>query len=281
MFGIFYKNLILTILTLGIYRFWAKTRERRFIWANTHIDGEGFEYTGTGKELFLGFLKAVVVLVPLFAALEVIDIFVLDESMIGTAILGAVRVVLILGLVYAGTFAARKYRMSRTTWRGIRLHQAGSIWTYAGTALLGMLLVVLTLGLYLPFLQVRLMRYELGNLRFGSAPFRFTGEGKDLLRRFRRVWIALAIVVAGPGAGTFVFGNPMAFTDPAAPSTAGRWSLCSAFCRCSDPFGRAAFPLVPGQGLSLPGGARFHSTGLAFAMPNLTGWRIFRLMVGN
>ena len=42
---------------------------------------------------------------------------------------------------------------------GIRLQQDGSIWTYAGTALLGLLFTVLTLGLYLPFLQVKLIRY--------------------------------------------------------------------------------------------------------------------------
>jgi uncharacterized membrane protein YjgN (DUF898 family) len=195
-FGIFYKNLILTLLTLGIYRFWAKTRERRFIWGNTRIDGEPFEYTGTGKELFLGFLKAVAILVPLFVGLQLIELFVLDESLIGVAILVGARLVLILGLVHAGTFAARRYRMSRTTWRGVRFQQDGSMWRYAGVALLGMLLTVLTLGLYLPFLQARLMRYEIGNLRFGTAPFRFAGAGKTLFKAFLRIWLIIAVLVA-------------------------------------------------------------------------------------
>jgi uncharacterized membrane protein YjgN (DUF898 family) len=274
MFGIFYKNLILTVLTLGIYRFWAKTRERRFLWANTHIDGEGFEYTGNGRELFLGFLKAVVVLVPLFGGLELVELFVLDESMIGIAVLGAVRTLLILGLVYAGSFAARKYRMSRTTWRGIRLQQDGSIWTYAGTALLGLLFTVLTLGLYLPFLQVKLMRYELANLRFGTASFGFTGEGRDLLQRFVFVWIVLAILIGGFGGGIALVYFDGALDGDRAQALLGLLPL--------------ALILVAGP-LFLWYHARVYRfqaehtslENLTFAMPDLTGWRIFRLILGN
>src|SRR5262245_26897471 len=102
MFGIFYKNLFLTIFTLGIYRFWAKTRLRRFQWTNTRIDGEGFEYTGSGKELFLGFLKAVVILVPVFGGLELIQLFLFSESMVGFVVVSVVRTILVIGLIYAG-----------------------------------------------------------------------------------------------------------------------------------------------------------------------------------
>ncbi len=47
-------NLLLTILTLGIYHFWAKTNIRKYLWDKTRFDGEPFEYTGTGGELFMG-----------------------------------------------------------------------------------------------------------------------------------------------------------------------------------------------------------------------------------
>lgn len=58
LYVLFIKNLLLTIITLGIYRFWAKTRVRRYLWSHTSLFGDRFEYTGTGKELFLGFLIA-------------------------------------------------------------------------------------------------------------------------------------------------------------------------------------------------------------------------------
>ena len=49
-------NLVLNLITLTIYRFWAKTNVRRHICSCTHIDGEALEYTGKGSELFIGAL---------------------------------------------------------------------------------------------------------------------------------------------------------------------------------------------------------------------------------
>jgi uncharacterized membrane protein YjgN (DUF898 family) len=268
LFGIFYKNLILTLITLGIYRFWAKTRERRFIWGNTRIDGEPFDYIGTGKELFLGFLKAVVILVPLFVALQLVEIFILDESLIGIAVLVVVRAVLIVGLVYAGTFAARRYRMSRTTWRGVRFQQNGSMWRYAGMALLGMLLTVLTLGLYLPFLQARLMRYELANLKFGSASFCFDGTGKELFQQFLKVWIipvTLCVIAAidifiGRMTSNFSFVQLIPLLMVLVIGLCALWYQAKVY-------------RFQAQHTALED--------LRFAMPYLTGWGLFKLMVGN
>ena len=61
-FGLSLKVAFLTLLTLGIYRFWGKSRIRRYIWSSAELDGDRFEYTGTGLEKFLGFLMAVVFL---------------------------------------------------------------------------------------------------------------------------------------------------------------------------------------------------------------------------
>jgi len=275
LFGIFFKNLFLTILTLGIYRFWAKTRERRFLWANTQIDDEGFEYTGTGKELFLGFLKAVAVLVPLFVGLQLVELFVLDENFVGIAVLGAVRLVLILGLVYAGAFAAHKYRMSRTTWRGIRFQQDGSMWCYAGMALLGLLLTPLTLGLYLPFLQTRLMRYETGNLRFGTAHFRFTGEGKTLFKLFLRVWLTFIVLVLVVAFGILGIGMSQMQMQKETAVVLGSLIplLIIVILAPLSLWYQARAAHFRAENTSLEG--------LAFAMPRLTGYRLFNLLVGN
>src|SRR3954471_14113917 len=59
-------NLLLTIVTLGIYRFWAKARERRYLWSRTRFIDETLEWTGTGKEMFIGALIVFLVLLPIF-----------------------------------------------------------------------------------------------------------------------------------------------------------------------------------------------------------------------
>ncbi len=60
------RGALLQVVTLGIYRFWLTTDARRFLWANTEIDGDSLEYTGTAIELFLGFLIAIALLVPVY-----------------------------------------------------------------------------------------------------------------------------------------------------------------------------------------------------------------------
>ena len=62
-----FPNLLLTIVTLGFYRFWATKRERDYLWSQTEFIDERLEWTGTGMELFIGFLIVTLFLgVPFF-----------------------------------------------------------------------------------------------------------------------------------------------------------------------------------------------------------------------
>lgn len=56
-YKIWIKNLILSVITLFIYRAWAKTRMRKYLWSHIKVNGHALTYTGTGKELFRGFIK--------------------------------------------------------------------------------------------------------------------------------------------------------------------------------------------------------------------------------
>src|SRR5918996_520020 len=60
------RGAVLLLFTLGIYRFWLATDQRRFLWANPEISGDALEYTGTARELLIGFLVAIAVLVPIY-----------------------------------------------------------------------------------------------------------------------------------------------------------------------------------------------------------------------
>src|SRR5436309_10406344 len=62
------RGAVLLMFTLGIYRFWLTTDIRRFLWSNTELAGESFEYTGTAGELVLGFLVAIAILAPINVA---------------------------------------------------------------------------------------------------------------------------------------------------------------------------------------------------------------------
>ncbi|HHH55043.1 MAG TPA: DUF898 domain-containing protein [Bacteroidetes bacterium] len=58
-FKIWIVNILLTIITLGIYYPWAKVRNKRYFYANSNLSDRNFEYHATGKQLFIGFLIAV------------------------------------------------------------------------------------------------------------------------------------------------------------------------------------------------------------------------------
>ena len=114
-------NLLLTIVTLGIYRFWATARERRYLWSRTRFVDEHLEWAGTGMELFAGFVIVLVLFgVPYFGVSFVSQALIAR----GYEALGsALGVAALLSIFYLGgvaRFRALRYRLSRTRWRGIR-----------------------------------------------------------------------------------------------------------------------------------------------------------------
>ena len=75
LFKLAFATSILTLITLGIYRFWAKTRIRKYIWSSASASSDAFEYTGTGLEKFLGFLVAIVILAIYLGVVQMILFF--------------------------------------------------------------------------------------------------------------------------------------------------------------------------------------------------------------
>src|ERR1700742_449956 len=73
-FRLVVRGAALELVTVGFYRFWLATDIRRHLWSNTVIDGDAAEYTGRGKELLIGFLFAMAILVPIYLAYFLITI---------------------------------------------------------------------------------------------------------------------------------------------------------------------------------------------------------------
>lgn len=185
LFVIFVINVLLKLVTLGVYHFWAKTRVRRYLWTQASVDGEHLEYTGTGDELLLGFLKVVglMVLLGIGAALLAINLPIVFFVVLG------IGYVLSPVAVGAGLYGANRYKLTRTRLRGIRFGLEGSAWDYGMQFFGYSLLTILTLGLYTPFMRMKLARYTLGNTRFGNARFQFSGKGGDLFGAFFLTWL--------------------------------------------------------------------------------------------
>ncbi len=188
LFPIYFKNLALTLITLGFYRFWAKTNVRRFLWSQTRFLDDPLVYLGRPAELLSGFLLVLaLVLLPLallsyFVAPEIIKTGEEMAGMAGLFMLGILPVLILLPfLLGVALYAARRYRLSRTAWRGIRGAMTGSAWNYGLLSIWCWFLTIISLGWYFPWMRMRLARRRITNSYFGDQKFTFSGNGREML----------------------------------------------------------------------------------------------------
>lgn len=184
------KNLGLNIVTLGFYRFWARTRLRRYLWGNVVLLGDPFVYTGTGLELFKGFVRALVVIVPL-GGISIGTDFISDELLMVSAKIALF--VLIFFLIFVATFSARRYRLSRSTWRGVRFGLDGKATNYALRMMGWTLLTIVTLGFARPWMAVKEQKYLMERTLFGDRRFAFDGRGRDLFASWLLVYATFGL----------------------------------------------------------------------------------------
>lgn len=172
-----YLGGFLTVITLGIYRFWYTTHLRRQLWRRSVLGGTNFEYTGTVKEIFVGFLIVLAILVPIYL-LSIIGQF--SPGVIGT--LANLAFLAALALFFAiATYRARRYRLTRTLWRGVRFGQTGSGLGYAMRLMLWLIVGLLTLGLAAPFARAALERYRVNHTWYGDRAFKSRASGFAML----------------------------------------------------------------------------------------------------
>jgi len=183
LFGIQIVNVFLTLLTAGLYYFWGKVKVRRYLFSQTEIAGDRFAYHGTGKELLSGFLKAMLVFgIPYTGLTSVPEFLEMDRWVrVGLSSLGALLLLLFLAVATVG---ARRYRLSRTSWRGIRFSFRGRTWDFVKLYVKGTLLTAFTLGAYYTFFQTARQRFLVSHSYFGNQRFGFDGHGWALAPSF-------------------------------------------------------------------------------------------------
>ncbi|MBA2397726.1 MAG: DUF898 family protein [Bradyrhizobium sp.] len=192
----------LEMVTLGFYRFWLTTDIRRHLWSNTQIDGDGAEYTGRGKELLIGFLVALAILVPVYLAYFLAG---LEAERYKTfASFPLVAFFYVFGQF--AIFRARRYRLTRTVWRGLRFWMSGSGWIYALKASLWGLLVMATFGLALPWRTAALERYKMRHSYYGDLQGSFEGRGWEFFKRGWWLWLLVPVAFVVTPLAPFIYG---------------------------------------------------------------------------
>ncbi|NNC94012.1 MAG: DUF898 family protein [Chitinophagales bacterium] len=191
--GIYIINIFLTIITIGIYYPWAKAAIFKYLWGETEFDNERFVFHGTGREMFIGFIKAI----ALFGSLTLlVGIAEMTENVVAIAIATFIFSIGFILLVPLAIHGALKYRSSRTSWKGIHAGYRGDRQELMKKFVAGLLLTILTLGLYGAWFINDIRKYLIDHLRFGSLEFKFNGKGVDFFL-INLIGIALSILTAG------------------------------------------------------------------------------------
>ncbi|MGB1042828.1 MAG: YjgN family protein [Tenacibaculum sp.] len=183
---IYFKNLFLTIFTLGLYYPWAKVEKLKYHYQSSELDKSRFAFTGTGKEVFKGFIKVYAIFIALYLFL-IYGLQTQNEAISLIAIL--IFYLFMLLIIPFAIHGAVRYRASRSSWKGIHFKYLGDRMQLFWKCIGGMLLSIITLGIYGAWFEVDLRKYILSNIRFGDLSFDFKGKGDSLF------WIHLKMIL--------------------------------------------------------------------------------------
>ena len=205
-------NALLIICTLGVYRFWASARQRRYLWSHTQVIDDTLEWTGTGKEMFFGFLIVMAILTPFFLFVSFIYPALLARGKIEAA--GGIIFLFEIVLVYLGGFArfrALRYRLSRSWWHGIRGGSDDPGWNYGGEYLGRFALTFVTMFIMFPWATTRLWNSRWSAMSFGPLEFKANLNADGLKGRWALIYLAplaMLIVVAAVAAAVGSSASP-------------------------------------------------------------------------
>jgi len=186
-FKIWIVNVLLTILTLGIYSAWAKVRTQRYFYGNTYLDDANFEYHATPLQILKGRLIAVGALI----------IYIMLSNLFPVA--GLVFLMIIMLASPWAIWSALRFNAKVSSYRQVKFAFAGELkkaykyllvvpavpvlslfalagvgyWMDAPEEAVNILFAVGAMSVYLmvPYVQALFKHYQINNSRYGQGEF--------------------------------------------------------------------------------------------------------------
>ena len=170
-FGIWIVNILLSVLTLGVYSAWAKVRRMQFFYRNTQLAGAGFDYHGNPWAILKGRIVASGIMGAYYGLAFI------------SPIAGGVAFLAVLSAMPWFISRALRFRLYNTSYRGLRFRFTGT----TGEAYIAFLLMpiatLLTLGLLGPMWHQRLKNYVHSNASYRPDALLVQRNGRQLLWR--------------------------------------------------------------------------------------------------
>lgn len=202
-FRIWIVNLLLTIITLGIYSPWAKVRRLRYFYGNTELNDEPFDFTANPKRILIGRLIAIGVY---------LIISVLGEF---SPVIAAVGGLLIMALFPWLVRSTLRFRARNSQYKNVRFAFVGSLlaaYVLFGLVIFANLLItgvgyvavnaqmvgtgvgifLIGFALLAPFAWRLFKSYQFDNTQFGEMAFEWHASMLDV---YKAVLIPIGIAI--------------------------------------------------------------------------------------
>ncbi len=183
-FKIWIVNMLLTIITFGIYSAWAKVRKKQYFYGNTQIVSNAFQYLADPIKILKG--RAIV-----FIGYIIYSIISSINPIAGLVMTLALLPALPWFIIRALAFNTRNSAI-----RNIKFNFHGTYWQAAKVFILFPLLIPFTLGLILPYFFYQQKKFIVENSSYGTAQFDFQASGKDYYKLFLGLLLPLVICIA-------------------------------------------------------------------------------------
>lgn len=182
-FGIWVVNLVLTVLTLGIYSAWAKVRTERYFYGNTRLAGTAFEYLAEPLTILKGRLIA-------YGFVLVLGLSAKFQLFVVLIPLYLILLICYPWLIYLGL----RFRARYSAWRGLRFNFVGSVKDAYINFMFLPIASLFTLNLLSPWVHMQQQQYMIAGHRFGGKSFEFQGEaGKYYIPFLIAIGVAMAL----------------------------------------------------------------------------------------
>lgn len=196
-FGIWIVNVLLTIVTFGIYSAWAKVRRLRYFYGNTHLAGSSFDYHARPGQILIGRVIVLVVLMVYNVVLNVVPLA------------GLVLVPLFLLALPWFVMRGLRFNARVTSFRNVRFDFHGGYWGAFRAYVLGGAVTWLTLGILAPIASRWMWRYMLANTTYGGRPI----ASDPTLRKLYGQWLLPAVILLATivvlGASALALGSAL------------------------------------------------------------------------
>ena len=206
-FGIWIVNILLTILTLGIYSAWATVRTKKYFYGNTEVNGQTFDYHATPIQILIGRIIALVLLGVFFIIQTIFPISL--NTLLPLLALGAIFMIMrsIAFNVNMSSYSNVRFRFTSTN-RDIWNAFANVLWLLVVASIIGFIAILVgenakflnfmltpllvIMYLFIPFIQAKIANYQLNNMQYGQFHF----SGKITSGDYYLAYIAVGIIIA-------------------------------------------------------------------------------------